>query len=282
MARADRRRFIKSTAALAALAALRPPLSLTAGASRTKTAIAFSMLPQELTVLERFELAADAGFSGIEMRTVEDPLQAEKVLHASVRSGLPVHSVALDPARRFPLSSRDVDVVRQGVFGIEISLRNARLWGADAVSITPASAGQNTSYQDAWNRSQKVIREQVLPLARDAGIVLVVEDVWDGFVLGPPEVARYVDALGSAWVKTCFDMSRTVFYAHPHDWIRTLGSRLAKVRVTSTAETGVNWQEVRKALNEVAYDGWVTAEIAEGDTASLGDIGAALRRHLDG
>jgi sugar phosphate isomerase/epimerase len=192
MARADRRRFIKSTAALAALAALRPPLSLTAGAPRTKTAIAFSMLPQDLTVLERFGLAADAGFSGIEMRTVEDPLQAEQVLHASERSGLPVHSVAHDPARRFPLSSRDADVVRRGVARIEISLRNARLWGADAVTFTPASAGQNTSYQDAWNRSQKVIREQVLPLSKDLGIVLVVEDVWE-LVLSPPEAA-YVDA----------------------------------------------------------------------------------------
>ena len=261
MARADRRRFIKSTAALATLAALRPPLSLTAGAHTTKTAIAFSMLPQKLTVFERFGLAAEAGFSGIEMRTVEDPLQAEQVLHASDRSGLPVHSVAHDPARRFPLSSRDADVVRQSVAGIEISLRNARLWGADAVSFTPASAGQNTSYQDAWNRSQKVIREQVLPLSKDLGIVLVVEDVWDGFVLGPPEAARYVDAFGSQWVKACFDTSRTVFYAHPHDWIRALGSRLVKVRVRSIAETDVDWLEVRKALNEIAYDGWVTAEV---------------------
>jgi L-ribulose-5-phosphate 3-epimerase len=280
MARADRRRFIKSTAALATLAALRPPLSLTAGVPRT--AIAFSMLPRELTVPERFGLAADAGFSGIEMRTLEDKLQAEQVLHASERTGLPIHSVAHDPARRFPLSSRDVDVVRQGVAGIEISLRNARLWGADAVSITPASAAQNTSYQDAWNRSQKVIREQVLPLAREIGIVLVVEDVWDGFVLGPSEAARYVDALGSEWVKTCFDMSRTVFYARPHDWIRALDSRLMKLRVTRILETGIDWLEVRKALNAIAYDGWVTAEIAGGDTGSLGDIGAALRRRLNG
>jgi hexulose-6-phosphate isomerase len=282
MARADRRRFIKSTAALATLAALRPPLSLTAGADRTKTAIAFSVLPQELTVFERFGLAAEAGFSGIEMRTIEDPLQAEQVLHASKRSGLRIHSVAHDPARRFPLSSRDADLVRRGVAGIEISLRNARLWGADAVTFTPASAGQNTSYQDAWNRSQKIIREQVLPMARDAGIVLVVEDVWDGFVLGPPEAARYVDAFGSEWVKACFDMSRTVFYAYPHDWISALGSRLVKVRVRRIAEAGVDWQEVRTALNEIAYDGWVTAEIAGGETGSLGDIGAALRRHLNG
>lgn len=280
MARADRRRFIKSTAALAALAAFRPRLSFAAGAPRT--AIAFSMLPPELTVLERFGLAEDAGFSGIEMPTAEDPVQAERVLHASERTRLRIHSVAHDPARRFPLSSRDADVVRQGVAGIATSLRNARLWGADAVSMTPTSAGQNTSYQDAWNRSQKVIREEVLPLARDLGIVLAVEHVWDGFVLGPPEAARYVDAFDSRWVKAGFDMSRTVFYAHPHDWIRSLGSRLVKVRVRRVAETGVDWLEVRKALNEIAYDGWVTADIAGGDPGSIGHMGAALRRHLNG
>lgn len=225
-------------------------------------AIAMSMLPSDRTVPERFKLAADAGFSGIEMWTVEDQPEAEQILHAAEHAGLRIHSVVNDPRRRFPLSSADPEVVRQGVAGIETSLRNARLWGADAVLITPTSAVEEPSYQAAWNRSQMIIRERVLPLARDAGIVLAVEDVWDGFVLGPPEVARYVDAFDSPCVKASFDMSRTVFYAHPDDWIRTLGSRLMKVRVRRIAETDVDWLEVRKALNEIAYDGWVTAEVA--------------------
>src|SRR5262245_30806490 len=161
----DRRSFLKSSAALAALAALRPRLSTAATA--TKVAIAVTIPPASQTILERFRLAADAGFSGVEMCTVEEASEAEHVRQAATRTGLCIHSVVNDPHRRFPLSSADPGVVRQGVARFEASLRNARLWGADTVSITPTAALSGTSYQDAWNRSQKVIREQVLPLARN-------------------------------------------------------------------------------------------------------------------
>jgi len=253
----DRRHFLKSTAALAALAAFRPRLS---SAGTRKTAVAFPMLPRELTLLERFRLAANAGFSGIEMWTLEDPSEAEQIHHAAERTGLRIHSVVNDPRRRFPLSSANPDVVRQGVAGIETSLRNARFWGADTVSITPTAAEPGTSYQDAWNRSQNVIREHILPLARNACITLAIEDVWDGFVLGPPEVARYVDAFGSPWAKACFDTSRAVFYAGPEDWIRILGSRLVKVRARSIEEIDLNRGKLRMALEDAAFDGWVTAD----------------------
>lgn len=253
----DRRRFLKSTAALAAAAAFGTRLS---SAAEPTTAVAFSMLPRELTLLERFRLAADAGFSGIEMWTVEDPSEAERIRHAAQRTGRRIHSVVNDPRRRFPLSSANPDVVREGVAALETSLRTARFWGADTVSITPTAAEPGTSYQDAWNRSQNVIHEQILPLARNAGIVLAIEDVWDGFVLGPSEVARYVDAFGSPWAKACFDTSRTVFYAGPQDWIRVLGSRLVKVRAKSIDEIGLNRGELRRALEDAAFDGWVTVE----------------------
>ena len=39
---------------------------------------------------------------------------------------------------RFPLSSGDPDVVDRSVAGMETSLRNAALWGADAVLLVPA------------------------------------------------------------------------------------------------------------------------------------------------
>jgi L-ribulose-5-phosphate 3-epimerase len=271
-----RRRFLTSTAALAALAALRPRLSLDANVSRT--AIPFSVLPAERTILERFRLAADAGFSGVEMRALEDPEKVNEVREAAQRSNVRIHSVVDAASRRFPLSSADPELVQQGVERLQRSLRHARIWRADAVVIAPAAAGMDTSYRDAWNRSQTVIREQVLPLARELGVVLAVEEVWDGVVLGPPEVARYVDAFASPWVKASFDTSRGVFYSQPQDWIRTLGSRLVNVRLHSMS---VDWVEVRRALDEIAYDGWWTAEIAGNDAASLEDVSTALRRHLN-
>ena len=244
---ASRRRFIKSAAAVTALAALRPRI-LSAGAT-PRIAIAFSGLPPQLDLVERLTLARDAGFSGVEMHTLDDPREAGRVHLAAKRLDLAIHSVVNDPDRRYPLSSTNPDVVEHAVAGIEASLLNARLWGADTVSITPTAAGPGTSYQDAWNRSQSVICERILPLAEHAAVTLAIEDVWDGFVVGPLEVARYVDAFESPWVKACVDTSRTVFYASHRDFIRVLGSRVVKVRTRSIG-----------ALGDVAFDGWVTAE----------------------
>ena len=287
----DRRCFFTSTVGLTALGALRPLLSAATG--RPKIAVSISMLPAERPLLERFRLAVDAGFSAVEMRTVEDPAAADRVREAVERSGLRIHSV-VNAGRRFPLSSADREVVRQGVASMTASLRNAHLWGADAVVIAPAGAGPDTTYQDAWNRSQRVIRERILPLARDLDLVLAVEEVWDGFLLGPPEVARYVDAFSSPCVKACFDMGRIIFYTHPQDWIRAMGPRLVNVRARhirldrngggrdlgNMGEGSADWGEVRTALEEIAYDGWVTADIAGNDPAFLEDVATALRRHL--
>jgi len=247
---ASRRRFIKSAAALTALATLRPRI-LSADAT-PRIAIAFPALPPQLGLLERLNLARDAGFSGVEMLTIDNPREAEQVRLAATRLDLAIHSVVNDPQRRFPLSSADPHVVDQAVAGIETSLRNARFWGAESVSITPTASGPGTSYQDAWNRSQEVIRERVLPLATDAAVTLAIEDVWDGFVVGPLEVARYVDAFESRWVKACVDTSRTVFYASHRDFIRVLGSRVVKVRTRSVGTLG--------DIDDVSFWGWVTAE----------------------
>ena len=67
----NRRRFLESTAMLSAAAALHTGF---AGASGSpKKAVLITMLPKELPYLERFKLALDAGFEGIEMQTVTDP-----------------------------------------------------------------------------------------------------------------------------------------------------------------------------------------------------------------
>ena len=253
MARADpdRRRFLKSTAALAALTALRPRLSLAAGGA--KTAISISALPPAATFLERFKLAVEAGFFAVEISTVDDSHVAEQIRRAANRAGIRIHSVLNVASRQFPLSSADAEVVRHGVNAVRTSLGNARSWGADFVVIAPAAAAAGASYRDAWRRSQAVIGEHVLPLARALDVVLAVEEVWDGFILSPQEVARYVDAFASPWVKASYDMSHAVFYASPCEWIRALGSRLVNVRA-SRADAGA-----RAALEQIAYDGWLTA-----------------------
>jgi hexulose-6-phosphate isomerase len=95
-----------------------------------------------------------------------------------------------------------------------------------------------------------VIREQLLPLASDLEVVIAIEDVCDGFVTGPSELRRYVDALGSRWVRAGVDLDRLTFFTSPQDGVRTLGPRLVNVRARDVHVAGT--------LREIAYDGWFT------------------------
>ena len=127
------------------------------------------MLPKELPYLDRFKLAVDAGFAGIEMQTIADAKEAEEIRDASAKSGLRIHSVMNMEHWNSPLSSADPEVVDKSVAGMETSLRNAKLWGADTVLLVPGGGERRRPpTRDAWTRSQKVIRERILPLAAGA------------------------------------------------------------------------------------------------------------------
>ena len=117
-------------------------------------------------------------------------------------------------------------------------------------------------------------------------MIVAVEEVWNKFLLSPLEFARYVDEFDSPWLKAYFDVGNVVFYGYPQDWIRTLGQRIVNVHLKdfkldrpgghfhwkNLGEGDIDWVEVRKALGEIGYDGYVTTEIAGGDAAYLKDV----------
>jgi L-ribulose-5-phosphate 3-epimerase len=301
----DRRAFLGSTAAIAAAAALRPRKAA-AAATGMKKAVYISMLPKELkdaggaskalSYLERFKIGREVGFEGIEIGTIPDPAEAQAIKEAAAQAGLVIHSVMNADHWKYPLSSADPEVVAKSVAGMEASLRNAKLWGCDSVLLVPAVVNPETSYQDAWTRSQKVVKERILPLAQELKVVIGMEEVWNKFLLSPLEMARYVDEFASPYVKAYFDVGNMLFYGYPQDWVRTLGKRIHRVHIkdfkldrgkgkfdwTNLGEGDVDWPEVRKALGEVGYDGWVTTEIGGGDAAYLRDVVARFDRFLAG
>jgi L-ribulose-5-phosphate 3-epimerase len=290
----DRRSFLESATALAAVAALRPRSAAAAGGM--KKALYVSMLPKELGYRERFQMALDVGFEGIEVGTITDPKVAEEIKEAAAKTGLKIHSVMNAEHWKYPLSSADPEVVAKSVAGMETSLRNAKLWGADSVLLVPAVVNAETSYGDAWTRSQKVIKERLLPLAQELKVVIGMEEVWNKFLLSPLEMKRYVDEFASPYVMAYLDVGNMLFYGFPQDWIRTLGKRIHRVHLKdfrldrekdtiewkNLGEGDVNWPEVRKAFAEVGYAGWVTAELEGGDAAYLKDVAARIDRFLAG
>jgi L-ribulose-5-phosphate 3-epimerase len=284
---------VRRERSLDAPAANRPAASPAAGGRK---AVLISMLPKDVPYARRFVMAREAGFDAVEMQTISQAEESAEVLEAASHAGLRIHSVMNSDHWRFPLSSADGETVTRSVAGMETSLRNAALWGADTVLLVPAVVDAATSYRDAWVRSQQVIRERLLPLAGQLKVTIAIEEVWNKFLLSPLEFARYVDEFGSPWVKAYFDVGNVVFYGYPQDWIRTLGARIAKMHLKdfqldrpngrfvwrNLGEGDIDWPEVRRALDEVGYRGYVTTEVAGGDAAYLKDLAGRVDRFLSG
>jgi len=199
-----------------------------------------------------------------------------------------------------PLSSPDPAVVDASVEGMTASLRQAKLYGADTVLLVPALVQADTTYGQAWERSQKVIRERILPIAEQHDVIIAIEEVWNRFLLTARDFAQYVDEFNHPLVKAYFDVGNVVHYGIPQHWIRELGDRIVKLHLKEYSRktgfvnlgdveeggglvdegAGVDWPEVRKALDEIAYEGAATVELRGGDRAYLEDLGNRVDRLL--
>ncbi len=281
--------MIRSLAGAPATAAIPKKAKLTKG-------VVWGMLPEKLSYDERLSLAADAGFGVVEGYTVEGPGEAEKIKAAAEKAGIRITSVMNQAHWPYPLSSGDPEVVKKSLEGMRTSLRNASLWGADAVLLVPAVVDAATPYRTAYERSQKQIRE-LIPLAEELKVVIAVEEVWNKFLLSPMEFANYVDEFKSPWVRAYFDVGNVVIFGYPQDWIRTLGHRIKKVHLkdfkvmttgfspfstefVNLGDGDIDWPEVRKALDEIGYEGTVIAELDAGDLAYLTDVRKRIDRLL--
>jgi L-ribulose-5-phosphate 3-epimerase len=287
----ERRSFLKYAAtATVATGLLGRPITTRAGNKNTKLrkALQIGMLPKNLSDDDKFKLARECGFEGIEGSPMDDLDAARKLASLAGEAGVPIHSIVYG-GWGAPFSDPDPKVIEKGLVGMETALRSAKALGADTVLLVPAIVTETVSYGDAYKRSQEHIRK-LLPLAEQLGIVIAVENVWNKFLLSPLEFARYVDEFDSPWLKAYFDVGNVIIYGYAQDWIRTLGKRIVKIHLkdfkrrgyqwTNLLDGDVNFKQVRRALDEVGYDGFLTPELRGGDKAYLTDLSERIDRIL--
>ncbi|MFQ5739182.1 MAG: sugar phosphate isomerase/epimerase family protein [Acidobacteriota bacterium] len=262
-----------------------------------KKALKFGMVKEEeLSLVEKFKLLKELGFDGVELDGPSD-LNRDEVLRAREESGLPIPGVVDSVHWRKPLSDPDPQVRAEGLEGLKTALRDARAYGASTVLLVPAVVKKEVSYGDAYARSQAEIRK-VLPLARQLGVRIAIENVWNNFLLSPLEMARYIDELESSWVGVHFDVGNIVNYGWPEHWIRTLGHRILKFDIkeysrkkrdqegpyagfrVKLGEGDCDWPAVRQAIKDIGYSGWGAAEVAGGNRERLKEISERMDRIL--
>ena len=288
-----RRDFLKSSGATCVSAFAAGPLAtfrLTAQPTITK-GLVFDMVPGKLSYADRFKLVRDAGFEVVQALTEPDQRKAEALKQAADAARIRIDSVMNVDHWQYPLSSSDPAVVERSLSGMRTSFQNAKLWGSDVVLLVPAVVNPQTSYRDAWTRSQAQIRK-LIPLAEQLKVVIAIEEVWNRFLLSPLEMVQYIDEFHSPWVGAWFDVGNVVLYGYPQDWIRTLGKRIVKVHLkdfkrkedgyawVNLGDGDVDWPAVRAAFADIGYAGSVIAELEQGDETYLHDVSRRIDRLL--
>jgi L-ribulose-5-phosphate 3-epimerase len=245
------------------------------------------------TILEKFQAAKDAGFEGVETTS---HLDRQEVLAAKAATGLTVLSVCGEYHWKYLLSDPDPGVRDKGVEALKVTLLDASAYGADTILLVPGRVTDLVSYDQCWNRSVEEIKKAI-PLAEKLKIKIAIENVWNSFLLSPIEATSYIDQFRSKYVGFYFDCGNILAYGWPEQWIRILGSRLAKVHIKEYSrkiadkqgkgagfgvkllEGDVNWQAVMKALDDIGYNGWTTVEMPGGNTKEgLQDLCDRLRK----
>jgi len=293
--RLDRRSLLRIAAAGGALAALGTPALAATSRPRPrklKKAVKYGMVREGDTVLAKFELLRELGFDGVELDSPSD-LDLDEVLEAKAATGLAIPGVVDSVHWSKPFSHPDAAVRAEGVAALETALRDCKKVGGTSVLVVPAIVNGGVRYDDAYRRSQEEIAKCV-PLAEELGLQIAFENVWNNFLLSPMEAARYVDEFESKSVGFHFDIGNIVLYGWPAHWIQILGPRIFKLDIkdysrkklddegrwagfgVQIGEGDADWPATMKALDEIGYEGWGTAEVSGGDRARLAQIAANM------
>ncbi len=285
--RFDRRSFVRGSAAFFGAAALHStlPLGVAQAAERRpmyKTLkIGMVNVPGSLT--EKFIAVKAAGFDGIEMDA--PGMAVEETRKAIAESGLPVDGTVCSTHWNIRHTKADAGERAQALRDLQKALRDTHAVGGHTTLLV-VGHGQDGPENEIWPRSIENIAK-ALPLAAELGVYIAIENVWNHFLYDhqgdskqtADKFIKYVDELDSPWVGMQFDIGNHWKYGDAGAWIRALGKRIVKLDVkgfsrqtgkfTRISEGDIDWADVRKALDEIGYTGWVAAEVEGGDAAEL-------------
>ena len=305
----NKREFIKSAAALTGSTVLTPlvassnaftPISeLTSTTSTTSTksmqsttniilkkSLGLGMIKEDLSLSEKFKLAKDLGFDGIELNSPVD-FTIDEILKAKELSGIETPTVVNKDHWSAPLSDPDPEVRKKCIASVAKSLEEVKLFGGDTVLVVPGVVNERVSYEDAYITSQNSIRE-LIPYAEKTGMQIGLENVWNNFLISPIEAKRYIDEINHPLVGWYFDIGNILRYGWPEHWIKTLNHRIMKLHIKEFSRELMNssglwegfkvdllkgdndWPVVMKAVTDINHKGgWLTAEVSGGDRNHL-------------
>jgi len=258
------------------------------------------MLPKklegkELSVVDRLRLAGEAGFDGVDFDQAGE-FTPEQARDAVRESGVFVHNAINHAHWDKRLTSEKQEDRDQGRANIEHCLRVSHAAGGSGVLIVLGQGGDGPEEVIEERARQEI--KKLLAVAGPLGQMILVENVWNKMMYDhdkPPEQSperfiKFVDSLNSPWIGMYYDIGNHWKYGQPGEWIRAFGRRCVKCDVKGYSrakgkfteitgeEDDLPWAEVRKALDDIGFTGWVTAEVGGGDVKRLTQVRQQMQK----
>jgi hexulose-6-phosphate isomerase len=241
--------------------------------------------PQNLSTKELFQLAKEAGLDGVEVIIGEkanppytlslsiSEEEAKEFRKEAEKAGIMLGTTLPGFHWQVRLTSPDPAMREKSIELTKICLRINRWLGADVLLLVPGTVSPEEPYDVAIERAREGIK-QLIDEAEKNKVYIGVENVWNKMFMSPLEMRDFIDSFQNEWVGAYFDVGNVLNFGFPEQWIRILGKRIKAVHVkdfrlsagnihgfVNLLEGDVNWPEVSKALKEINYQGFITAEL---------------------
>ena len=253
-----------------------------------KQGISLFSFTENTDVRWMFEHAQKAGYQGVEPVMSEsgylNPSTSEKEILAMRRMaedfGLEIPSVGVWSLWENNLVSDSKEIRDKAFCIVQKQIEAAHLMGADTILVVPgyvgcefASKPEKIRYDVAYERSQEAL-SRLADDAKQAGVAIGIENVWNKFLLSPMETARFLDEIGSEYVGIYLDVGNVIYTGYPEQWIEILGKHIKKLHMSDyrfdQAGIGafvdlfagdVDFEAVAKAIANIGYDDYITLEM---------------------
>lgn len=233
------------------------------------------IFPKNFTVDEILKASKNIGYDGVELNVTEEMLRYDRedlkeISETAESLGLELPSLCTDLFWKYNLASPDKSIREKGIEIIRKECRIASEIGAKVILVVPAVATPETPYEETWRISKRSILEAA-PTAKEHGVYIGVENVWNKFLYSPLEFKHFIEEINHPNVKAYFDVGNMLFLSFPQQWIRHLSELIVCIHLkdfeNSTLQFkpllqgDVPWPEIMKALREIGYDWYLNVEV---------------------
>jgi hexulose-6-phosphate isomerase len=263
-----------------------------------RKAIMLGMIGEGKTWEDKLKVAKDAGFEGIEGDSPAP--QIDDLIASAAKVGIAIHGMVNSAHWSLPLNAPGDEPAKKAGEALETCLRDAKKAGANSILLVPGVVSERLPYDECWKVSIERIKKAI-PLAKELGITIAIENVWNQFITSPLEAVRYLDEIGDPIVAWHFDIGNVINFGWPEQWIKILGPRIAKLHIkdfsrkkrndeglwkgfaVELGEGDAGWDRVMKALDDCGYSTdplgrWATAEVGGGDSKRLIKVSEQMDR----